>query len=808
MQTVAPFKRVRDDCSVFFAVWTREFRHRRRYTFVRHTLTVVCFFLTLVPASDSLATEYYVGAGAQNVGNGSAEMPFSTIQRAADVMKPGDVCLIREGVYRETVRPKSSGTADLPLVFQVSPGEKAMLSGCVPVTGWTHEEGNIYSAVVPMRMGHEDQVFANGKMLLEARWPDCGRPVPRGLLEFDTATMDKGTTPTKIVDDALPNVDLAGAHVWASTYKRWYCWTGAVKTKTRGAIDVEDNSDSKGNHICRPGGDYYLFGSRSLLDSPGEWFYDKDAERLLVWSETPGRSPQDVEIKVRKYVVDLRERQHVVIKGLNIFGASLATDDESAHLTLDGVRALYVDHSNRATEQYRSQSNTGMAFRGQGHVIRNCEIAYSSGNCIVLFGHNCLVVNNFIHDGNYMGTYAAPLAFGRGASDNVVSHNTITRSGRTTINTSGFYRSLLQYNDVSFAGYLSYDLGLTYANGVEGGNSEVRYNWLHDNVAEHVNMGLYFDHGCKNLVFHHNVIWNVRDYGMINNQYGNYLLYYNNTVSDAKWSYRSTWGAAQAKDLFGCQLINNIGTSELRTDGEGLLTSHNTWQFEQLRDKRFPHHGTRPIDSGLTIPTITDGYAGAAPDRGAYETGLPLWRVGHDFENPPDRLDTTFCQPPARNRIVNAAFYGGNLHPWKPFGRHVRLVRDSHSQWVNDARSMMGGPSAELGAGPCGLRQTVHGLQPGATYELMAMFRVPARAAARLRVDGYGGPSLSSKQITSGAPGWKRATLHFNVGADTTQAEITLEKTSDGNELVYVDDPGLQLVEYHANSATAADKGQ
>ena len=108
---------------------------------------------------------------------------------------------------------------------------------------------------------------------------------------------------------------------------------------------------------------------------------------------------------------------------------------------------------------------------------------------------------------------------------------------------------------------------------------------------------------------------------------------------------------------------------------------------------------------------------------------------------------------------------------------------------------MMGGPSAELGAGPCGLRQTVQGLEPGATYELMAMFRVPEGAAARLRVEGYGGPSLTSEPITSGAPSWKRATLRFTVGADKTSAEVILEKSSDDDALVYVDDPGLQLVE-------------
>ncbi len=749
----------------------------------------------LIAALNSHATHYHVDTNARGLGDGSLEKPFATIQQAAEIMKPGDACIVREGTYRELVRPRNPGTAETPLIFRTFPGETVVLSGCRPVVEWKLEEGDIYSAVVPMPLGHGNQVFADGRMLFEARWPNAGKHVPEGLLEFKTAVMDEGTTPTKIVDDSIPDVDLAGARIWVSTYKRWYCWTGAIRATSQGAIEIEDNSDSKGNHICRPGGDYYIFGARSLLDSPGEWFYDNDSGKLFIWSDTPGRPPHNVEIKIRKSVFDLRDRRHIVVEGIELFGASLATDDRSARLTLDGVRAFYVDHSNRATKQYRSQSDTGMAFRGRGHVIRNCEIAYSSGNCVVLFGRNCLVVNNYIHDANYMGTYTAPLTFGRGAADNVVSHNTITRSGRTTINTSGFHRSLLQYNDVGFSGYLSYDLGLTYANGVDGGNSEVRYNLLHDNMAEHVNMGLYFDHGCKNLIFHHNVIWNVKDYGMINNQYGNYLLYCNNTVSDAKWSYRSTWAAAQANDLYGCRLINNVGTSEMTTNGEGLVASHNTWRFDGLRDKRSVERGTTPIDSGLIIPTITDGYTGAAPDRGAYETGVTPWRAGHDFKNPPKRIDTAFCKPPARNRIVNAAFYGGTLHPWKRFGRHVRIVRDSHSQWVTDARSMMGGQSAELGTGYCGLRQTVPGLEPGATYELMAMFRVPEGSAARLRVEGYGGPSLTGEPITSGAPRWKRTTLRFTVGAGKTNAEIILEKSSAGDAFVYADDPGLQLVE-------------
>jgi hypothetical protein len=118
-----------------------------------------------------------------------------------------------------------------------------------------------------------------------------------------------------------------------STHKRWYCWTGAVQGKTQGAIEIEDNSDCKGNHVCKPGGNYDLFGARLLLDSPGEWSYDEDSGRLCLWSEETGLPPRGVEIKVRRHVFDLRGRQHITIEAVEMFGATLATDDESALLT-------------------------------------------------------------------------------------------------------------------------------------------------------------------------------------------------------------------------------------------------------------------------------------------------------------------------------------------------------------------------------------------------------------------------------------------------------------------------------------------
>ncbi len=762
---------------------------------LKRQLVPVAIHCVLALASASLAGagEYYVDAAATSAGNGALNNPFRTVQQAASVMEAGDVCILRKGTYRETVRPARSGTADRPLVFRPWPGESVVISGCEPVTAWRKSEGSIYRAPVAMKLGHENQVFADGKMLVEARWPNSGQSIPRGLLEFDTARMGSGTTRTKIVDDDLPELDQSGAQVWVSSHKRWFCWTGRVQGSGPGHLSIEDNSDSRGNHVCRQDGRYYVFGALPLLDQEDEWYYDAAAGELCLWSLSQD-APAKVEVKTRLWAFDLTGRENIRIEGLQLFGASILTDDDSVGITLDGIRAEYVCHSNRATEQYRSQARTGIELRGQRHTIRNSEIAYSSGNCIALYGRDCQVINCFIHDGNYIGSYASPVSFGRGGSGNVVSHSTITRAGRTTVGVVGFYRSLLQYNDISYAGYLTDDLGLTYGNGVEGGNSEVRYNWLHDNIADRHNMGLYFDHGCKNVIFHHNVIWNVEHPGMINNQYANYLFYYNNTVCDGRPSYQSAWAAGQAKDLYGCRLVNNLGTSGTKVRGEGLVTGSNTWDYTGLDERRLPAQGSEPVDSGQVVPTITDGHIGPNPDRGAYELGTALWRAGHDFADPPTAINTTRCEPPDRNRIRNAAFYNGSSEAWTTFGSEVRVVSDFHSQWANDAKTMMGGYSAEIGAGSGGLVQTVEGLEPNTTYELMAMFRVPDGEAARLTVKGHGPPPQHSAPVTSGAPRWTRSTLRFTTGSQNTSATVVLEKHSAGPGKIYIDDPGLQLV--------------
>lgn len=85
------------------------------------------------------------------------QQPLRTIQRAADLAQPGDLILIRPGVYRETVTVPTSGTASQPIVFRgTAPGavldgaDEAVFNGVT----WTSEGGGIYSRVLGFGTGH------------------------------------------------------------------------------------------------------------------------------------------------------------------------------------------------------------------------------------------------------------------------------------------------------------------------------------------------------------------------------------------------------------------------------------------------------------------------------------------------------------------------------------------------------------------------------------------------------------------------------------------------------------------------------
>ena len=67
---------------------------------------------------------------------GTAERPWKTIGKATEKAGPGDVIVIRGGMYRERVLVKRHGTAQAPVRFEAASGEHVVLTGADRLTNW------------------------------------------------------------------------------------------------------------------------------------------------------------------------------------------------------------------------------------------------------------------------------------------------------------------------------------------------------------------------------------------------------------------------------------------------------------------------------------------------------------------------------------------------------------------------------------------------------------------------------------------------------------------------------------------------
>ena len=142
----------------------------------------------------------HVAAGGDDTAPGTEKAPFATVERARDAVAellragpPRPVTVsIHAGVYHLSgtleLDGAVSGTADHPVVFAAAPGERVVLSGGRPVTGWRREEGAGDLWVAPAPAGGVFRTLRVGDRLAErARYPsaDAGDRIRGGWLFAD-----------------------------------------------------------------------------------------------------------------------------------------------------------------------------------------------------------------------------------------------------------------------------------------------------------------------------------------------------------------------------------------------------------------------------------------------------------------------------------------------------------------------------------------------------------------------------------------------------------------------------------------------
>src|SRR5579862_2222848 len=185
-----------------------------------------------------LSTTWYVATTGSNLNPGTLAQPFKTIQFAADTAHAGDTVDIRGGTYHETVTVHNSGTNTARITFQPYNNESVTIDGADPISGWTNTSGNIWTASMPTDLGYgNNQVFVDGQMINEARWPNTSFDLSHPTLE--TAPTITATTTTATITD--PNLTQpagfwVGATIRIGSSVDWVNQTGTVTSSAPGTL--------------------------------------------------------------------------------------------------------------------------------------------------------------------------------------------------------------------------------------------------------------------------------------------------------------------------------------------------------------------------------------------------------------------------------------------------------------------------------------------------------------------------------------------------------------------------------------------
>lgn len=182
---------------------------------MRRAMVALLGFVALSATLD--AAELHVAVGGKDSSPGTAAAPLRTIQRGADLARPGDTVIVHQGVYRERIAPPRGGESDAKrIVYQAAPGEKVEIKGSEVVTGWVKVRGDVWKATLPNtffgkfnpfsdlirgdwfnpkgREHHTGAVYLNGQWLAEAaRRDEVLGPVGDDPLWFAEVDKEKTT---------------------------------------------------------------------------------------------------------------------------------------------------------------------------------------------------------------------------------------------------------------------------------------------------------------------------------------------------------------------------------------------------------------------------------------------------------------------------------------------------------------------------------------------------------------------------------------------------------------------------------------
>ncbi|MBP8824670.1 MAG: right-handed parallel beta-helix repeat-containing protein, partial [Flavobacteriales bacterium] len=328
---------------------------------------------TLLCTTIAHAADFYVSPTGNDANNGTSQStPWKTINRVNQAtygLQPGDrVLFLRGGTWRGELLLGSSGTAGQPItVGAYGTGAKPLIKGSEPVGGWSVHQGNIWRA--SLSADKVAQLYVNGSRMTMARYPNTG------WLQNDQGSGSQ----LQSNDLNQPNGYWNGATCVLRS-SNWSFDTMRVSSYSSGTLQFTSPVTYLANN---PWG-FYMRGKLSELDSPGEWYYDKAAQRLYLWPMNGGNpNSMTVEAAVYKNGVNcFWQRTYLKVQDLEFRHQTIAgiRNDGASNVTISGCLFRDLYH--------------GVSSAGQASIVSGNEFHDTYATAAFLLDHNALVEGN------------------------------------------------------------------------------------------------------------------------------------------------------------------------------------------------------------------------------------------------------------------------------------------------------------------------------------------------------------------------------------------------------------------------------
>jgi len=511
--------------------------------------------------TQTAAQVIYVDNSQASSGDGSFALPFKNIQEAVTAATSGDTIMLRAGTYREQVVVKKPGLSFLPYN-----NEEVFMSGTEPLLTWEPVEGSIYRTLMKWNItegGQANQIFIDGQMIYEARWPK--------MTGNDLTNMPDNAKAAEVMQNILlGNLNYKdfvnnafnetsgrwnGAQVWVNLSHNGFDgqgWTGTV-VKTDPAkhsitIDGRSLKIEEAPWGLGPNTEFYLFSPKASavystggvagLLGKGEWW--KNGDTLYV-NMPNGQPPADsvtksnlVEAKKRIYSFSpdplLLTMAATRVSGLHLFATSITTDINAAGRSnaaanakdnvFENLDVKYVTHFTDQRGDYQSQwdAKSGLIISGVRNIVRNCTIQFSSGAAISVLGNQNKIWNNVIHDVNYSVSESGAINTGSVSAecfDLEIAYNTIYNIPQQGIDCAHLRNSnplvygvaRIHHNLIHDFMLRAYDSGAIEAGFKDFGWIRIDHNIFY-NATHFLAIGIYADYG-GNQFMDHNLFWNI-----------------------------------------------------------------------------------------------------------------------------------------------------------------------------------------------------------------------------------------------------------------------------------------------------------